>query len=165
VAELPATGSESTGWFQALEAGKIWHWLSGGMPTSFGVGVGVGAGVAVGTGVSAGVGPGVGAGLAVGVGPGVGAVVGRDVGGLVEWVGAEALVPGPVLAAGLRVGDARTELPGGIEATVPGARPEAIASSAGVAEVRPTAEGVQAVISATTTIAPMTSEGCLPRTV
>jgi hypothetical protein len=139
-AELPATGSAVTGSFQGFEAGKIEQWLSGGMAMGRGVGAGVGLGVGL------------------GVGSGVGLAAG--------WVGGVALAPGTLVCPGeLDAGEAPNEPPGAIVAYVPGAEPEAIARSDGGDEAGPTVEGAQAVISATTSAAPIAADRRLRCTV
>jgi hypothetical protein len=65
------------------------------------------------------------------------------------------------LAPGVLPGDGPNALPGGIEAKVPGARPEAIARPAGSDGLGPSADGAQAVIRATTSAAPIAIDGRL----
>ena len=129
-AELLATARPVTGWFQAFEAGNIGQWLSGRIAT--GPGVGAGVGLVVGAGVMRAAGGAVGVALAPGLADGPGE-------------------PG--------AGDGSNELPGAIEAKVPGARPEAIARADGGVEAGPTADGAQAAIRATTRVAPTRAEG------
>ena len=127
--ESLATGSESTRSFHWFEVGKIWQWLRGRMATGLAVGLGVGFGV----------------GLAVG------AVVGTPAG---RGVGAD-LAPGALVAAGPVGGRLPSELSGGLEAKVPGARLATITRSEGAVGLGPRANGAQAAIRATTSAAPI----------
>jgi len=129
-AELLATDRPVTGWFQAFEAGNIGQWLSGRIATGRGVGAGVG--FVVGAGVVR----------------GAGGVVGLT---LAPGFADEPGEPG--------AGDGPNELPGAIEANVPGARPEAMARAEGGVAVGPTADGAQAAIRATTRVAPTSADG------
>src|ERR1700690_818364 len=102
-------------------------------------------------------------GFAVGFGVGAlgGAVVGPAAGGAVEPGVGLVLLPGRPVADGPLEGWPPNELPGGIEANVPGARPEAIATPDGGESVGPSADGAQAAIRATTSSTPMAIEGRL----
>lgn len=110
-------------------------------------------------------GRGVGADVGLAVGRGVGAplaaLVGVGVAALPGWADGVALAPGPVFAARPGVGAVPNERSGPIEANVSGARPEAIERSGGGDWPGPRADGAQATMSATTSVTPTASDGCL----
>ena len=117
--------------------------------------------MALGRGVGADVGLDVGLGVGLGVGAPVAALVGAGVAPLPGWVDGVALAPGPVFAARPGVGAVPNDRSGPIEANVSGPRPEAIARSGGGAWLGPRADGAQATMSATTSVTPTASDGCL----
>jgi hypothetical protein len=100
----------------------------------------------------------IGRGVDGGVGLGVTRGAGVAPGGFGTLAGGVPLAPGTLVATGFGPGEVRTELPGAIEANVPGASPAAIARSGGGDWRGPRADGAQAAINATTSVAPIAAD-------